>query len=97
MSAVSITVLPFGGMALVPDFWCGYFSAQIVSWSMGASADFTSFQALAGIKGGFLDIYLTTMLEGLILSGLLLFISFIAVLFIQSRDRRKFFQTAPLR
>ena len=37
----------------------------------------------------FLPVFATTMLEGFILSFLLLMISFFAVLFLQMRDRRR--------
>jgi hypothetical protein len=40
---------------------------------------------------GFVQIYATTMLEGLILSFLLLMISFFALIILQARDRRKVF------
>jgi prolipoprotein diacylglyceryltransferase len=37
---------------------------------------------------GFLEIYATTILEGLILSFLLFILSFIAIIILQMRDRR---------
>jgi hypothetical protein len=42
----------------------------------------------------FLQIYTTTILEGFILSFILLIISFFAILFIQARDRKKLFKEA---
>jgi hypothetical protein len=45
----------------------------------------------------FLPVYATTMLEGFILSFLLLMISFFALIFLQMRDRKKAFATGVSR
>ncbi|RYD22826.1 MAG: hypothetical protein EOP87_26785 [Verrucomicrobiaceae bacterium] len=94
MSAASLAIMPLGGMVFVPDFWCGFISAQIISSTLELPGTSGDFELLTEGKGGFLSIYLTTLLEGFMLSGILLFISFIAVMILQARGRRRFFGMA---
>jgi len=46
---------------------------------------------------GFAEVFTITLLEGIILSFLLLMISFFAVIFLQAHDRRRFFAIAEPR
>jgi hypothetical protein len=94
ISGLSLLVVFTPAMSITPDFWCGFFSVEITETIIRRLwiPDF------AGIgpreKPVFLPVYLATILEGFILSGILFLISFIAVIWLQSRDRRKFFRTA---
>lgn len=77
-----------------PDFWCGFLATGIVDKVMKMTGNPPPFAQSDSVDLGFFPIYLTTMIEGCILSGILFFISFIAVIWLQARERRKFFRTA---
>jgi hypothetical protein len=83
-------------LIFLPDTWCGFAAGFSVDWLSrkfgygrlnlnGSHSDSVS---------GFIQIYATTMLEGLILSFLLLMISFFALIILQAKDRRKAFAPA---
>ncbi len=69
-------------MQMTPDFWCGRAAVHAAFQLFGSDVD---------MYAGFLPVYITTLLEGFILSFILLTISFFAVIFLQSRDRRRLF------
>ncbi|HEX7262308.1 MAG TPA: hypothetical protein VF258_10875 [Luteolibacter sp.] len=88
ISGLSLLVVFTPAMSVSPDFWCGWLAVNIVN----------HLTQLMGLNSGgyvpntdFLSIYATTLLEGFILSFILLMISFFALIFLQSRDRRKYF------
>lgn len=98
ISGLSLLLLPTENlMMFTPDFWCGFLSFGLLDraahfFSPGTNA-FNLVNGSAATKG-FLPIYATTLLEGFILSFILLMISFFAVIFIQARDRRKLWKAA---
>lgn len=90
---VTLVSLPLlatdGGIVLTPDLWCG-FAAMIgvrqIARLLGYPTDlFESDPSQAS----FHLVFAVTLLEGLILSFLLLMISFFALVFLQIRERRK--------
>ncbi|MBX3741106.1 MAG: hypothetical protein KF712_08960 [Akkermansiaceae bacterium] len=94
---ISVTSLPAiatgGGAFFTPDFWCGFGASAIVR-SLGI---FSSTGRLPGVfkpepprigDASFGLVYLTTMLEGLLLSMLLFMLSFFCVILLQRRDRK---------
>lgn len=87
ISAGSLVALLFGKdvMVMLPDMWCGFLAAALVNQAFGGNTPASSFS--------FLQVYSTTMVEGFILSFLLLLISFFAVIFLQARDRRNAFSS----
>lgn len=98
ISGLSLLVLPFENLIIfTPDFWCGFLSFGLLNRAaelfQPGTNSFNFFNGNAAAKG-FLPIYTTTLLEGFILSFILLMISFFAVIFLQSRDRRKLFADA---
>jgi hypothetical protein len=90
ISLVSLPLLLPTALALiVPDVWAGLLAAAIVNW-------FASFLGAGGAWIGptesqapALAVYATTMLEGLIISFMLLMLSFFSLLVLQAKDRRK--------
>jgi hypothetical protein len=79
-------------LIFLPDTWCGLGAGIVVDWfgrSLGAGP--LNLNGRDRGVSGFLQIYATTMLEGIILSFLLLMISFFALIVLQARDRRKAF------
>ncbi len=94
ISGISLLVLPTGiFMMFTPDYWCGLLSISLLNGAarfLGASRPF--FQPEPdGATASFLPVYATTLLEGFILSFLLLMIAFFALVFLQMRDRRRAF------
>ncbi|WAC20386.1 hypothetical protein OVA24_03210 [Luteolibacter sp. SL250] len=81
------------GVPFTPDFWCG-FGASVIVDSLRTIAEIGAFPAqfepdvprLGNVSFG--SIYLTTMLEGLLLSMLLFMLSFFCVILLQRRDRK---------
>ncbi len=96
ISGLSMFVVVTPAMSIAPDFWCGYFSAAIID--VGARQLGLRGQLIGSPNSaGFPEIYATTLLEGFILSFLLLMISFFAVMFLQARDRKRVFAVADPR
>jgi hypothetical protein len=94
ISGLSMFVVFTPAMSIAPDFWCGFISVMLTNSlfkSAGSSVDLLD---PGRLNAGFLPIYVTTLLEGLILSFLLLMISFFAVIFVQARDRKRVFAVA---
>jgi hypothetical protein len=98
---ISVLLLLSGpGIFFAPDFWCGWLAVNLLNRAAsfaGANNSGLFQPEPAHDIEGFLRIYTTTMTEGFILSFLLLMISFFAVMFLQARDRRKFFALADSR
>lgn len=82
---------------LTPDFWCGFMATGIVDLLFEMTGNHPPFAQLGAAHVGFFPIYLTTMVEGFILSGILFFFAFIAVMFIQARESRRLFEEATTR
>jgi hypothetical protein len=96
ISAVSVCVIPLGGMMMTPDFWCGFYASEIVD--AGARR--------LGMRGldfslpkltSFSEVFAVTLLEGFMLSFLILIIAFIAVLVLQLLGRLNPFAAADPR
>ncbi len=92
ISGLSFLSLPLGpAMVFMPDFWCGFLSLSILTQAsriLGLEIELPSGNSSNG-SVGFLAVYATTMLEGFIISFLLLMISFFALLFIHRKARRR--------
>lgn len=101
ISVITAAIVPTGVYLLfTPDLWCGQFAASLVSEIYG----FLGYEAtlLQRVNDGspsvilstpgFMEIYLTTVLEGLILSFMLFIFSFIAIIILQMRDRKRMFR-----
>lgn len=91
ISILTILAVPLGTPLLfLPDTWCGFGASWVVSQVMGTEL---LPQRLGGLSSAsrvsFLEIYATTLVEGLILSFLLFIFSFLSILILQIRDRRK--------
>jgi hypothetical protein len=90
ISVPTILAVPLGAPLLFsPDAWCGFAASWFVSQVLGTPP---LPQRIGGSSGasevGFLEIYATTLVEGMLLSFLLFIISFIAIIILQMRDRR---------
>lgn len=90
ISVLTILAVPLGAPLLFsPDAWCGMGASWFVSQVLGTQP---LPQRIGGSSGssevGFLEIYATTLVEGLLLSFLLFILSFIAIIILQARDRR---------
>jgi hypothetical protein len=84
-------------MMFTPDFWCGMLSINLLNMAarfLGAPGPV--FQPTPdAATASFLQVYATTMLEGFILSFLLLMIAFFSLILLQMRDRKKAFAGMP--
>ena len=88
VSLASLPLLPAGGLFFTPDFWCGWAACLLVNAAGNkwfGSGDLIRLEGSAPAA-----VYATTMLEGFILSLMLMMISFFALLIGQIRQRRKF-------
>jgi hypothetical protein len=94
ISGISVLILPTGVfMVFTPDYWCGVASIRIVNGVarlLGASGPVFK-PDTDGSSASFLPIYATTLVEGFILSFLLLMFAFFALILLQMRDRKKAF------
>ena len=77
-------------LMISPDFWCGNIAVNVVESVIGSFRSGFSFSRMA--HAGFLKIYLITLTEGLILSFILITISFFAAIVLQAKERRKAFR-----
>ncbi len=90
ISVITIFAVPLGPLLLfTPDIWSGMAANWAVSEVLGTSplAERVG-GSTPSSQAGFLEIYATTILEGLILSFMLFILSFIAIIILQMRDRR---------
>lgn len=98
ISGISVLLILSGkGILLAPDLWCGMLAINLLNSiaSFAGTANSNLFRPRpVHDLDTFLRIYITTMTEGFILSFFLLMISFFAVIFLQARDRKKFFAVA---
>jgi hypothetical protein len=90
LTVVSVPMLlGEAGTVFTPDFWCGVaaiFGINTIGQLLGHPTDMVDF---GPGHAGFLPVFAVTLLEGFILSFLLLMISFFALVFLQVRERRK--------
>lgn len=90
ISALSLLLIWVPTIFFTPDFWCGILAIEIFNHL----APYTGYTSTFGgvtpsdASSPFLAVYTVTLLEGFILSFVLLLISFFSILFLQSRDRR---------
>jgi hypothetical protein len=86
LSAAMLVIAP-PSLMLIPDFWCGFFSAHIVE----AFADVLHLRASDVETGNFIPVMLTTVVEGTIIAITIAMLAFFLSLYFQSRERRKAF------
>lgn len=94
ISFISLLAIPTGILVLfTPDYWCGMIAITLLNGAtrfLGATEPF--FVADPDVaQRHFLPVYTTTLLEGFILSFLLLMIAFFSLIVLQSRDRKRAF------
>ena len=89
LSAAMLVIAP-PSMGVIPDFWCGFLSANIVE-AFGSNF----FPRSSHVEsGGFMPVLLTTVVEGAIIALAIAMIAFFLCLYFQSRERRKAFTSA---
>jgi len=79
------------------DFYCGMMANRILEEFVRIMKPLVLQFGFGKGTIGFFEIYLTTLIEGVILSFLLILISFFALIVLQSKERRKFLQSADFR
>lgn len=84
----ALSQVPDESVMFLPDFWCGVVAAIAVNW-VGEFFGFGSNWMSDADRVGFLAVYLTTLIEGLILSFMLLMLSFFSLVVLQIRRRRR--------
>lgn len=96
IACISVPLACTPAMSITPDFWCGFVAAgaqneifRALHLGRGETNMLDSFG-----NASFSAVFTTTMLEGFIISFLLLMISFFCVIFLQARERRKFQKAA---
>lgn len=101
ISGISVLLLlTVKGVLITPDLWCGILAINIlnrIASFFGAANPYLFRPRPVNDMAGFSRIFATTMTEGLILSFLLLMISFFVVIFLQARDRKRVFAVADAR
>ena len=94
-----VSVLPLAAkessIAYIPDYYCDLIA--LVAACYATIPRFSMNDLAYGPPSAFLPIYVTTIFAGLILSFLLLMISFFVVIFLQARDRRRVFAVTDAR
>jgi hypothetical protein len=97
ISVITVIAVPFGiWLIFTPDYWCGQIAVGIIGWlyeQAGLEATLGSRYNDGYVDGtlqqpGFMEVYLATLLEGLILSFMLFIFSFLSIIILQMRDRR---------
>lgn len=92
---LSVPLLLFGpgGAIFTPDFWCGFVANGILG-VLGRFFFGAQFRLDVSRLSGqsFLPVFAVTLMEGLILSVILMLIAFFSIIFLQGRDRRRRFQ-----
>ncbi len=91
ISLISLGFIPLNWIILTPDFWCGFVSVTVVQSLSDTFINMTPhYDFFASDKvSSFILIYATTMLEGFILSLLLMNICYFALKITQAHDRKK--------
>lgn len=85
--SLPLLALPQGGFFFIPDFWCGWLACAIQESAM-------KFLGSASRRSGidaptFGSIFALTLLEGIILSVMLLTIAFFSLIALQNRERKR--------
>ncbi|GAA5128076.1 hypothetical protein JIN84_07770 [Luteolibacter yonseiensis] len=96
ISALSLLLIWTPAIFFTPDTWCGMLAMNIFN-HLAPYAGYTSTfggTPSSDASSNFFPVYSVTLLEGFILSFLLLLVSFFSILVIQARDRREFFSAA---
>ena len=91
IACISIPLAFTPAMSITPDFWCGYIAAAVqneIFRALHLGGATTSMMDSFG-NASFLPVFTTTMLEGFIISFLLLMIAFFCVIFLQAKERRR--------
>lgn len=91
IAVISLPLTLTPALALTPDFWCGFLAAAAqneIFRALHLGGATTSMMDSFG-NASFLPVFATTMLEGFIISFLLLMIAFFCVIFLQARERRR--------
>lgn len=95
ISGLSCIAVPTGvGIMFTPDYYCGLLSIALVNGVarfLGVSGPVFQPDRGDSSTAHFLPVYATTLVEGFIISFLLLMIAFFALIVLQTRDRRKAF------
>ena len=94
ISGLSLLVVWTPAMSITPDFWCGFISVALTNFLFKSAGGSGNFFEPNGVNIGFPPVFITTLVEGLILSFILFMISFFAVIFVQARDRQRVFAVA---
>ncbi len=91
IACISIPLAFTPAMSITPDFWCGFIAAAVQNEIFRALhlGDATTSMMDSLGNASFLPVFTTTMLEGFIISFLLLMISFFCVIFLQAKERRR--------
>lgn len=92
VSLVSLVVMLCGGFLFLPDFWAGMYSVSAVNW-IAAEMGHQSPVVGEGGVGHPMAVYFATMIEGGMISAMLLMVSFFALIVMQIRNRRKLART----
>ena len=86
ISAISVGIIPLGGMMVTPDFWCGFYASELVDkgmrWLGAQGLDFGSPKLT-----GFPEVFAVTLLEGFMLSLIILAVALIAVVVLKVLGR----------
>lgn len=95
IAGLSLLLFPFGISAVffAPDFWCGWLAVMIQGemekWFGIQGFALRALDETGNASASFLPVFTTTMLEGFIISFLLLMISFFCVIFLQAKAHRR--------
>lgn len=88
MAGISIPFVCSPALMWAPDFWCGMFSVSAVNWiarTLGHSQSVIDMDRTSNPVA----VFATTLLEGTILSIILLKIAFFCLIILQIREQRK--------
>jgi hypothetical protein len=90
ISGISILLLPLPVLLIfLPDYWCGWAAIMLVNLPSRATGAPPVFSTEGGADSAeFLPVYLTTLIEGFLLSFVLLMFCFFALLVVQARERK---------
>lgn len=86
ISGLSLLLIFTPAAIFVPDLWCGFIAFKTIDMLVREAGSIPSLDPLAALNIEFVRIYLVTMLEGLILSGMLFGISLLIVMVRRVRD-----------
>ncbi|WP_367875133.1 hypothetical protein [Luteolibacter sp. Populi] len=92
ISLISIPLLFTRMGGWTPDFWCGFLACSVTN-AIGKKLG-SHQELIRSGRGDFLPVYFTTILEGIIISFMLLMIAFFSLLILQRRQTRRSFPAA---